>query len=128
MARWLRPEFQTGVSPVAAVQEDLALPEAVKPKGKRTKDAKAAWPSTTREQIQALRAILSTYGAALPPEDLAKRFQGAKAQVSTLPGSHVRARSDPGRAGAVRGIGNIFCVDTGKYGQKVVWESDGVLD
>jgi len=85
LVRWLRPEFQTGASPVAAVQEDLALPETVKPKGKRTKEAKAAWPSTTREQIQALRAVLSTYGAALPAEDLAKRFQGAKAaQVSTL--------------------------------------------
>jgi hypothetical protein len=85
LVRWLRPEFQTGASLVAAVQEDLALPEAVKPKGTRTKEAKAAWPSNTREQIQALRAVLSTFGAALPAEDLARRFQGAKAaQVSTL--------------------------------------------
>jgi hypothetical protein len=88
LVRWLRPEFQTGAAPVAPVQEGLDLTDGTapaKPKGKRTKEAKTAWPTTTREQIQALRAALSTYGAALPAEDLAKRFQGAKAaQVAVL--------------------------------------------
>jgi hypothetical protein len=88
LVRWLRPEFQTGAAPVAPVQEGLDLvaeTAPAKPKGKRTKEAKLAWPSTTREQIQALRAALTTYGASLPAEDLAKRFQGAKAvQVAVL--------------------------------------------
>lgn len=88
LVRWLRPEFQTGAAAVAPVQEGLDLVDETvpaKPKGKRTKEAKLAWPSTTREQIQALRAALSTYGASLPAEDLAKRFQGAKAaQVAVL--------------------------------------------
>lgn len=88
LVRWLRPEFQTGAAPVAPVQEDLGLSDESappKPKAKRVKEAKAVWPTTTREQIQALRAVLSTLGAALTPEDLAKRFQGAKApQVAVI--------------------------------------------
>lgn len=88
LVRWLRPEFQTGAAPVAPVQEGLGLSDETPPakaKSKRVKEAKLAWPSTTREQIQALRAALATFGASLPAEDLAKRFQGAKAaQVAVL--------------------------------------------
>jgi len=86
--RWLRPEFQcpTAAVPVP-VQEDLALPDAAPKKARKAKApakgkaVKVPWPETAREQIQALRTALAFSGGTLTSEELAERFQGAKAEA-----------------------------------------------
>lgn len=84
LVRWLRPSFQNPSAEIPANQGDLAIPESVG-SGKKAKVAKLPWPSSTREQIQALRAALSLPGVDRTAEGLAKRFQGARvAQVSLL--------------------------------------------
>jgi hypothetical protein len=83
LVRWLRPSFQNPSAQMAAGQADLALPDS--PSDKKQKVAKTPWPSTTREQIAALRAALSQAGSGTTAEALAKRFQGARAgQVGLL--------------------------------------------
>lgn len=86
--RWLRPEFQCPTAAVPApVQEDLALPDAAPKKARKTKApakgkaVKVPWPETAREQIQALRTALAFSGGTLTSEELAERFQGAKAEA-----------------------------------------------
>lgn len=84
LVRWLRPSFQNPSANPAATQSDLALPEVVTT-GRKGKVVKLPWPTSTREQIQALRAALAQPGSDRTPDGLAKRFQGARvAQVALL--------------------------------------------
>ncbi len=84
LVRWLRPSFQNPSSNPAATQSDMALPE-VPATGRKTKVVKHPWPTSTREQIQALRAALAQPGIDRTADGLAKRFQGARvAQVALL--------------------------------------------
>jgi hypothetical protein len=84
VVRWLRPSFQNPSAHSSATQEDLTLPEVVAA-GRKGKVVKIPWPTTTREQIQALRASLALPGSDRTADGLAKRFQGARvAQVALL--------------------------------------------
>lgn len=84
VVRWLRPSFQNPSANPAATQSDLALPDVVAT-GRKTKAVKLPWPTTTREQIQALRAALALPGTDRTADGLAKCFQGARiAQVALL--------------------------------------------
>jgi hypothetical protein len=77
LIRWLRPEFQNP-SGATETQESLALPAARKPA--KTKPAKKnPWPKTLPDQARAVRAALQALAAPATAADVAKTFQGARA-------------------------------------------------
>lgn len=107
IVRWLRPEYQCrnaaaagGQTAATPTQQELALPddtaaadeESTNREGppakaryaKRAKSAtpgqttaKAPWPATLPEQVQAVRAQLARLGP-VPPETIAATFQGRR--------------------------------------------------
>jgi len=94
LIRWLRPDFQNPTG-VAATQQTLALEPTDKPT--KTKSAKnTPWPKTMADQARAVRTALQSRGQPATAAELARAFQGAKAEkVSEL----LETLGDPG-AGA----------------------------
>ncbi|HXE51683.1 MAG TPA: hypothetical protein VN541_01665, partial [Tepidisphaeraceae bacterium] len=77
LVRWLRPEFQNPTG-VAATQQTLALAPAGKPT-KTKAPKKTAWPKTLADQARAVRTALQSRGQPATAAELARAFQGAKA-------------------------------------------------
>ncbi|HSZ54732.1 MAG TPA: hypothetical protein VK797_03680 [Tepidisphaeraceae bacterium] len=78
IVRWLRPEFQNP-SGAAETQQSLALPvtqKLAKPKPAK----KTPWPKTMAEQARAVRAALQTLAQPATAAEVARTFQGAKAE------------------------------------------------
>jgi hypothetical protein len=77
LIRWLRPEFQNPGG-ASANQGSLNLP-AVEKAGKAKKTEKQPWPKTLAEQAQAVRGMLAAGAGPATAGELAKRFNGGKA-------------------------------------------------
>ncbi len=74
--RWLRPDFQLGrAAAPAPVQARLAVDAD---QGAAEAAAKAPWPKTLPEQVQAIRAALPHLGPRPSVEAVASRFKGAR--------------------------------------------------
>jgi hypothetical protein len=77
IVRWLRPEFQNPTGSAAA-QGALALQAETKPA--QPKPArKAAFPKALAEQARAVRSALQSHGKPATAAELARTFQGARA-------------------------------------------------
>jgi transposase len=89
LIRWLRPEFQapkpTAKSRAASSKQQELVPSNPRPStldsqiptlGSRP--SKTQWPKTLTEQVQAIRTLIRTHGAATNPDALAKHFKGAR--------------------------------------------------
>jgi hypothetical protein len=76
LVRWLRPEYQAPQGAAPGVQVDLGLEEGaaeVAPK------ARAPWPKSLPEQVQAIRAAIAAHDRPVTAKELAKGFERARA-------------------------------------------------
>lgn len=78
MARWLRPEYQAPADERPAVQTGLELAEEETPPA-ATPAAKAPWPKSLPEQVQAVRAVLAAVAGPVTAQAVAKTFLRARA-------------------------------------------------
>jgi hypothetical protein len=75
LVRWLRPEYQAPKSTAPGVQVKLGLEEEV---AEAAPKARAFWPKSLPEQVQAIRAALSAFDRPVTAKDLAKMFERAR--------------------------------------------------
>jgi hypothetical protein len=75
LVRWLRPEYQAPKGAAPRVQVELGLQEEA---AELAPKAKAPWPKSLPEQIQAIRAALAVYDHPVTAKDLAKVFERAR--------------------------------------------------
>jgi hypothetical protein len=75
--RWLRPEFQAPEE-TRAVQAEMDMGDAPKPKAGKGKVTKARWPKALPERVQAVRDVLRTADGAMTAADVAKHFKSAR--------------------------------------------------
>lgn len=89
--RWLRPEFQAakgspGIEPqIEGLTSQPKVPKKGAKAPKSSSTAKVPWPSTLKEQAQAVRTALAGFESAATADELATGFKGAqKKRVAEL--------------------------------------------